>query len=354
MSTVDPFVPVAPGDLITAELFNDIQRRIRSEIDSEIEKALADLREVARAGDADRLGGQTPDELARTILDRALGEIPRRTGYRRVFKRLHVASAPRVEYYEIKHELRAYPLVDVYQLDYFPVMCRADDASSLAWVNFYLYHTSEKRVGRPPHAVEIEASRGPVFCMPFAEALAEHEVEYDDDSSLADLVNEFWKKLFSGLNDKFDERQFCHSPWFNRCCRDDRSVRDIRRARDWDDLWLKVKPRKTINYPRNPTTAPGGMAVPPDIEVVHFDLDTVGIRVVPLAGWKPYPSDPRAGTDFSEPAVGDADNPQPNFADDELKLMVLLQAGAPAVGRAGGGDADGQGGPGRGHAHGAY
>jgi hypothetical protein len=173
MSTVDPFVPVAPGDLITAELFNDIQRRIRSEIDSEIEKALADLREVARAGDADRLGGQTPDELARTILDRALGEIPRRTGYRRVFKRLHVSSAPRVEYSEIRHELRAYPLVDVYQLDYFPVMCRADDASSLAWVNFYLYHTSERRIGRP-QPVEIQPSRGPVFRIPFPEALAEH------------------------------------------------------------------------------------------------------------------------------------------------------------------------------------
>lgn len=341
MSTLDPYVRVHPGELITAELFNDIQRRIREDIGDEIERALAALREVARAGDAAKLGGQTPDELARTILDRVLGEIPRRTGYRRVFKRLHVARPGDVEYSEIRHGLRAYPLVDVYQLDYFPVMCRADDESSLAWVNFYLYHTSERRVGRP-QAVEIQASRGPVFRLPFAEALAEHEVEFTDDSSLADLVNEFWKKLFSGLSDEFDEHQFCHSPWFNRCCRDDRTVRDIRRAGDWDDLWLKLKPRKTVNYPRGAGTAGGGAPVPPDVEVVHFDLDTVGIRVVPppsnTAGWQAYPNDPRAGTDFTTPAAGGgADNAPRNFAQDELKLMVLLQAGAPAAGQGGAG-----------------
>lgn len=342
MSTVDPYVPAHPGGLITAELWNDMQRKIYSDIGARIEKAVGDLKRVDRSGDADTVGGKTPDELAREIIARALSEIPRRTGYRRVFKRLPVGRPGEVEYSEIRHDLRAFPLVDVYQLDYFPVICRADSESTPSWVNFYLYHTSEKRIGRP-QAVTIQESRGPVFRLPFFATLAELGVEYQDDDSLADLVNEFWKKLFSAPNDEYDENQYCHSPWFQRCCSDDRTVADIRRAGDENDLWVKLKPRKTINYPRQlgeTNLRTPGAAVPGDVEVVHFDLDTVGIRVIPppanAAGETPsaYADDPRAGVSFTN------SDGTPLFAPDELKLMVLLQAGAPAVaGVPGGGPA---------------
>jgi hypothetical protein len=368
MSTVDPYVEAHPGGLITAELFNEIQRQARIDIDRQIQKLKAELKRVDQSGNADKLAGKSPEELAADIVARALAELPRRTGYRRVFKRLRIARPGDVEYSEIKHGLRSFPLVDVYQLDYFPVMCRADSESDLAWVNFFLLHTSEKRIGRPS-PVQIQASSGPVFRIPFAEALAEYEVRYTDESSLADLVNEFWKKLFSGLNDEFDERQFCHSPWFNRCCDDDRTVAEIRRAGDWDDLWLKLKPRKTINYPRGMVNSDGmqqaapGVAVPPDIEVVHFDLDTVGIRVIP-------PRSTQLQTNTNQPPINQVDDRarQPDLkgksddpaikafgdiAADELKVMVLLQAGAPAVGsHSGGGHEGGSYGGGGGHTHG--
>jgi hypothetical protein len=345
MSNVEPYVPAQPGGLITAELWNEMQRRIYGDIGTRIEKAVADLKRVDRSGDAEKLGGKTAEELAKEIVARALGEIPKRTGYRRVFARLPVVNpnpAPPVEYVEIKHELKAYPLVDVYQLDAFPVICRADNESGLAWVNFYLYHSSEKRIGRP-EAVVIQESRGPVFRLPFFATLAELGVEYQDDDSLADLVNEFWKKLFSAPNGEFDERQYCHSPWWQRCCSDDRTVADIRRAGDENDLWVKLQPRKTINYPSLPVgivpPETNGVPVPPDLEVVHFDLDTLGIRMI-HRGRSALPvnvADPRAGHTF--PIEGGL------VARDDLAVMVLLQAGAPAVGGAGPGGGQGPAGP---------
>jgi hypothetical protein len=336
MSTVDPYVPAHPGGLITAELWNEMQRKIQADIGSQIARAVDELKRVDRSGDADKVGGKTPEELAKEIIARALTEIPKRTGYRRVFKRLPVADPRETEYVEIKHELRAFPLVDVYQLDYFPVICRADNESTPSWVQFYLYHTSEKRIGRP-QPVTIQESRGPAFRLPFFATLAELGVEYEDDDSLADLVNEFWKRLFSDPGDEFDELQYCHSPWFQRCCSDDRTVADIRRAGDLNDLWLKLKPRKTINYPalgdRGGVAGTTGVPVPPDLEVVHFDLDTVGMRVIPpvAGGQQLYVSDDRAGVEFPN-----VDN-QTEIPRDELAVMVLLQAGAPAVGGAGAG-----------------
>lgn len=374
MSTVDPYVPAHPGGLITAELWNDMQRRIHGDIGARIEKAVADLKRVDRSGDADKLGGKTPEELAKEIIARALGEIPRRTGYRRVFTRLPIGRPGDMEYTEIKHDLKAFPVLNVLQLDPFQVICRADTESSPAWVHFYLYHTSEKRIGRP-QAVTIQESRGPVFRLPFFATLAELGVEYQEDDSLADLVNEFWKKLFSAPSDEFDESHHCHSPWWQRCCSDDRTVADIRRAGDENDLWLKLKPRMTINYPRSQISpalveavvqfrlgnnaaalaalgrvreqdvlVASGIAVPPDIEVVHFDLDTVGIRVVPPgegAASDVYLSDPRAGVRF-EDAPANGGETKSSLAQDDLAVMVLLQAGAPAVGGAGPGGGAGQ------------
>jgi len=354
MSAMDPYVPAYPGGLITAELFNEIQTRIRSDIGVQLRAELEKHQKVAEAGNAGKLGGKTGEELAKEIMDRVLGEIPRRTGYKRYFKVVPLADPLEVEYVQIEHGLGAYPLVDVYQLDYFPVMCRADNESSLAWVNFYLYHDSEKRIGRP-RPVQIQPSRGPVFRLPFGGLLKELGIEYDARWSLANLVGEFWEKL---LNGEFDENQFCHSPWFQRCCSDSRTVQSITEAGDWDELWLKVVPRKTINY-GVAGGGPTGAAVPPDVEVVHFDPDNLGVRVIPPLDPRPlYVSDERAAVDFVTPAVDsqrEVDGQNLNFAQDQMKLMILLQAGAPAAG--GGGAAGGpapSGGSGGSHTHGAY
>jgi len=197
----------------------------------------------------------------------------------------------------IKHDLEACPLVDVYQLGLFKVVCSEDDEKHLAEVNLFLYHTSEHRIRFTPpvgtaESVEIEPTDGPKYRIAFKDLLALYKVEYTDTSSLGDLETEFWKAFFAAPNDPFDDDQYCHSPWFDRCCGEKRTVKDLNQKGDWNDIWLKMTPGKTNNY----SGAPPPVA-PANIQVVHFDLNTLGIK------------------DLRSPAANAAD----------AKLMMLLK-----------------------------
>ena len=139
----DPYVKTLPGDLITAELFNGLQSTIRQDIADQVKKAVDAIKNVDQSGDSAKLGGKTPKELEDEIIEKALAILPTRTGYRMIFKRLTKEDEK-----VIKHELKACPLVDVYQLDYFPVICATGDEKddrADARVNFYLYHSTEKK-----------------------------------------------------------------------------------------------------------------------------------------------------------------------------------------------------------------
>jgi hypothetical protein len=46
-------------------------------------------------------------------------------------------------------------------------------------------------------------------------------------------------------NDQFDPDSYCHSPWFEKCCGEKRSVAELKRHGDLDDIYLKIMPRKT-------------------------------------------------------------------------------------------------------------
>jgi len=90
MSTDPNRYKVAPGDLITAQLFNDLQDKIKQDTTDEIKKAIDALTNVAQSGDSSKFGGKTPEEFKKEVLDEALAVIPKRSGYKRVFKRLEV------------------------------------------------------------------------------------------------------------------------------------------------------------------------------------------------------------------------------------------------------------------------
>jgi len=358
MSTAQPYVPVHPGDLITAETFNGMQNSIRADIAAQAKAAADAVKQVDRAGDAAKVGGQTPEELTKAIVEQVLTRLAGHSGYRRVFKRLRVG-----EQGIIKHELGVFPLVDVYRLEYFPVVARYDDEKQERWVNMFLFHTSDQRISKPS-PVLIQESRGPNFRIPLETVLREYGVQYTDDASVGDLITELWKAIFSDPNDRFDENQFAHSAWFERCCSDDRSVGDLKRAGSWNDLFLKMKPRKTINYPAidwapqqqapaeevrdgqnaalripKPRADFRGSPAPADIEVAHFDLQTVGIRMISAEPQRPvYLADPRAGVEVGSVMATNAATEgkitdytgYPGgapIAQDEVKLMVLLQGG---------------------------
>jgi hypothetical protein len=303
-----PYLTVKPGDLITSDLFNTLQGDIKQDIGAQIQTAVGGITKVASAGDSDKLGGQTPADLTAAIIKQILAEIPERTGYRMYFKRLTTGEEK-----VIAHALAAAPLVDLYQLDYFQVVCATGDQRNLAWVNFFLYHTSEKRLrfaGPPVVNLEIEPTeKVHPFKVPFTEMLDRLGVQYTDSTSLSDLVTDFWTALFRDPNDEFDQNQYCHSPWFDRCCCvENASIKTIRDRGDLDDIWFKWMPKKTVNYP--PQTATSAIIdMPSNILVEHFDFNTVGLKML---------KDPVYSTVAGSPTDADINKK-------ELKVMVLLK-----------------------------
>jgi hypothetical protein len=274
MSETTPYIPHNPGDLITAEDWNDVQVKIKDDITTQVKDAIEKIDTVPNADNAHKLENKTADELSSEILEKARQEIPQRTGYRILLKRLKPD-----EIKVIKHELSAFPLVDIYILFPFKVVCSEDDQKSEENVFFYLYHSSEKKIrftkaDNTTESVEIEPIDNPPWRLPFADLLSLYQVKYTDTSSLGDLETEFWKAFFADPNDQFDDDDYCHSPWFDRCCGEKRTVADLKSRGDWDDLWLKTMPVKLL-YAENLELRLG---------VTHFDLNSTGII------WSPMPA----------------------------------------------------------------
>lgn len=340
-SMPDPYdgAKVAPGDLITAELFNGLQAKIKKDIADKIKEAVDAIKAVDKSGDSDKLGGKTPKELEEEIIQRALAELPKRTGYQMVFKRLRFD-----EQVVIKHGLKVPPLVDAYQLDYFEVVCAEGDEKEdkeNKYVNFYLYHTDEKEqkttispvpAGKSKIIIEPTDGKHFPFKIHFYEMLDLVGVKYEPKQSLGDIVTEFWDALF-GMpnNDTFDPDQYCHSPWFQKCCGEQRSIQTLKDRGNWDEIWFQMRPRKTINYPYPPQTlaalteavklaeaqklAAGAqvpLVFPNNVEVVHLDFNRIGVKLLQAPFYAP---------DLLTPdATGEA-----KINKDELKVMFLLK-----------------------------
>ncbi|MES1243760.1 MAG: hypothetical protein ABUT39_19300 [Acidobacteriota bacterium] len=323
-----PYLEHSPGDLITAEDWNDMQRRIRKDIGDTTKKAVDELTRVQSSGNADKLAGKTLAELTDEIVRRAVQEARSDSGYRQLFKVLRTG-----EDNIIKHDLHLYPLVDLYQLDYFQVVCCEDKDTYPTWTTFYLHHKDEDRVryakGDQPQqrgSLSVQPERGPEFKVKLAELLSRYKVSYDDDSSLSDVEADLWAAMFSDPNDHFTDDQHCHSPWFDKCCREEKTVGEARRNGDWEDLFVQFRARKTINYPNagfQQNSPPGERTLstvtvaPTNVQVTHYDLDTLGLRLLmpPV-----QPGEWFSGDSPAEPLdqiISDVRN--------ELKLMVLLK-----------------------------
>ena len=324
---LSPYINANPGDLITAENWNQLQIDMKQDILAQIAKAVGQIKSVDTAGDAQKLDGKTLAQIEQEILDRLLREIPEHTGYLQLFRRLEVGREE-----VIQHNLARPPLVDVYQLDYFQVVCATGETTadqSVTWVNFYLYHEiNERRIRNPqqggtPASIQIEAMDVHPFHVPFEQMLQQYKVQYKDATTLDELETNFWSAFFQAPNNEFDQEQYCHSPWFERCCGEQRSVAELKQRGDWPHILFKWHPRKTINYPEPLPAQPPAPQPPPhvpgpapsQINVVHFDYNTVGITLLEVPDYAPpdktaYPADTTI-------------NQQPNKND--LKVMILMK-----------------------------
>lgn len=311
-----PYVEFKPGQLIAAEVMNDMQCQIREDITTQSQAAVDKIIQVPGAKDSEKLEGQSLQEISQAIINQAISQMTQRSGYMRLYKKLAVGKEMVIE-----HGLQNAPLVDAYQLDYFRVVAAEDDYKYITWVNFFIYHTSEKRIrfvpegATGPESVEIEPTEGQAYRIPFKELLTRYGVKYSDESSLGDLETEFWDALFAAPNDRFDDNQYAHSPWFDRCCRDERTVRSLKQKGDWDSLWVKVVPRRTENYP-SPAIQEGQALptpAPTQLQVTHFDLNRMGITLL---------RNPVYAKEVADGLTAE----QREDALNELKVMLLLRA----------------------------
>src|SRR6185295_1524267 len=91
-------------------------------------------------------------------------------------------------------------------------------------------------------SVELEGSSGPAFKLKFSDLLERYRVEFDDDSSLDDLETEFWQAFLASPNEGFDDNQYGHSPWFERCCKEKTTAKRPKRAGDGSNPGWQIRP----------------------------------------------------------------------------------------------------------------
>ena len=75
----------------------------------------------------------------------------------------------------------------------------------------------------------------------FEKLAAEVDLEYTDNSSIADVVDDFWEQFRQDPNDEIDH---CQTAWVDSCCEQNRTVGELKKAGDWDDLYVALNPRK--------------------------------------------------------------------------------------------------------------
>jgi hypothetical protein len=322
-STPTAYVPANPGDLITAEGWNMMQSRVQQDIAAQVAAAVAGVKSVDHAKDADTLDTKNLDDLMAYVLAQVFAQLPKRTGYMQYFVNLHL-NEDKI----ITHGLKAFPLTDVYQLEYFPVICAKDDSPADAraeWVLFYLYHSDERRLRLPSGGGAVDIETQPVYRILWKtlieQFVANKQMPYTDEMTLDDLEVEFWKAMFAEPNGRFDADATCHSPWFEKCCGEKRTVAQLTTHGDFDDIYLKMVPSKTIN-----SVPPAVLGVPPEVaplephpeyvRVAHLDQDRVVLKLLyKVNDTKPAPA-----------TLPHDMLPLPSDSQEYMPVMLLLKA----------------------------
>jgi hypothetical protein len=323
VDTVTPYISHQPGDLITAEDWNAMQVDVKTDIATQTTAAIAKVKDVDHATNADKVGGMSVDDLTKSILDKVYQQLPKRTGYMQVFCNLLLGQDKLVQ-----HGLKAYPVTDVYQLDYFQAVCAKSERSEdqmVEWLLFYLYHSEERRLRIPPSTVAIDIETDPKFRVPWMSLVDQFKeqklLDYTDDTTLDELEVAFWHALFrSPPNDTFDPDTYCHSPWFEKCCGEKRTVAELRKRGDLTQIYFKMKPQKTINAFTKDGTNPvqfGSIQEPTNVLVSQLDPDTIALRLLAKPIYPPFPTLPT--TPPPPPAL-----PAPDTSKN-LPIMVLLK-----------------------------
>ncbi len=238
-----PYIPRNPGDLITAEDWNDLQCKVREDIQETATATEEKIKEegVSHADNADKFDGKSPKDWTDDLDERYAAKVHDHegmAGYRRYIKRF----TGELDKVLIHHNLGRFPLVDVYRLERV-VGEKASEEIRAEFGHckllFYYGHADAEDFGLS-HQVYREKIR---LGLPFGALLDELGVEYEDDDTIEDVLNDMWDAFMKDPNDEIDH---CQSPWVAECCGKRRTVADLKKADQWSDLYVAILPLRVL------------------------------------------------------------------------------------------------------------
>jgi hypothetical protein len=292
-TTPAPYIPRNPGDLVTAEDWNDMQVAVRTDLAANAAadaSTAAELRELIANVDAPKFGGKTPDEWTDELDQRyirrddpgAMGE------YRRYFKQLNrqvIDERTGQQVFEpcvIEHKLCRYPLVEVHEL--LPVFAhvppsndnRPGAPAGFENVKFLIYYASK----RDPMAelLTTESSDTYHWGDDFKLLLSQFNLKPALTQKLDDLVNDIFGKMFDPGQgqDHFDRDTYSVSEYVQQRMIDrDQTVGDLIKGGQWNDLRVAIRPVQIPALAAFPADADSLRAV----QVFHISQNEVEIRV---------------------------------------------------------------------------
>lgn len=251
----DEYIPRNPGDLITAEDWNELQTKIQQDIVTKVQVGKEEVIKtgVSRADNADKFDQKTPKEWTDELDQRYAPKIHNHEGQTvrfQCFKRF-TANTPTTFIY---HNLGQFPIVDIYPLAPVPkkVMQSPDiEPSDDKPIKFFLYYHKEEA---DKFTLKAQVYRQQIeLGVPLAAILTEYGVQWQEDDTLEDVRNGLWAKLFSGENDTIT---YASSPWIKEQIIERSTIKQLINGGEWQDIRLVFLPHKynvtfaQLNYPQ--------------------------------------------------------------------------------------------------------
>jgi hypothetical protein len=202
MATISPYVPQNPGDLITAEAWNQMQVDIKQDIQASIKTAEDDIKAgtVAKAKDTSTIEGKTPADLTDANDKRYVlrSEQPQKVGaYARYFKQFKFGVTTAL----LPHKLGAFPIVQLYRLKdvISPGKKPSTDNTDYAGCKFVVFreHQDERPYGLSFTSYHDTALVG----IRFVDLMNEIAAPVKPSDSLADAIGDVMETLLAAPND---------------------------------------------------------------------------------------------------------------------------------------------------------
>lgn len=239
-----PYITRNPGDLLAAGDWNQLQLDIKDDIQAAKEAAKEEIREegVNLAGNSEKFDNKSSTEWVSQLDERYAQKIHDHeeiAGYRRYIKRFTEDD----DVVLLDHGLGRFPLVDVYELKELigltndkKILTECPELGLDTCKLFVYYgHREAERYGLMGNIHRKKIKIG----VPLEIFLTELSVDYEDDDTLGDVLNDM---LDAFMEDPNDEITHCRSDWIEESVKDRRKVEELKQADEWPDIKVALLP----------------------------------------------------------------------------------------------------------------